>query len=336
MQEQSVQLLQRSLERGRLAHAYLLTGDDLGHLEAVARTLAMTLNCERPVRRGEGVVVDCCGKCSICRRIAEDNHPDVGWVRPESRLRVITIEQVRELIGGMNLKPKEAGYKVSVLVGADRLNVQAANAFLKTLEEPPPRSVLILLSNDPQRLLETILSRCLRLNFAGDGTLSMAEADREWLREFAETCAAGKGGLLGRYRLLGVVLGRLRTVKAEIEKTLTARSPLERYEDAEPGLRDKWEGELAAAIEAGYRGRRAGLLMAVEWWLRDVWCQKVAAGEDLLVLPELGATSRLVAGRISAEEAVENLRSLERTQRFLATNVQESLALEVGLLKLRL
>ena len=335
--EQSIQLLQRSLERGRLAHAYLLTGDDLLHLEAVARTLAQTLNCAQPVRRGDaGAAVDCCGRCSSCRRTAEDNHPDVGWVRPESKLRVITIDQVRVLIDTVNLKPTEDGYKISVVVAADRLNVQAANAFLKTLEEPPPRSVLILLSSDPQRLLETILSRCLRLNFAGDGTLSLAAADRDWLRGFAEACAAGKSGLLGRYKLLRVVLGRLGEMKAQISETLTARSPLQKYDDVAADLAEKWEDELTAAIEAEYRSRRAGLLLAVEWWLRDVWCQKVSPGDDLLVLPELLAPSRAIAGRITAEQAVENLRSLEQTQRFLATNVQESLALEVGLLKLRL
>ena len=336
-QEQSIQLLQRSLERGRLAHAYLLTGDDLVHLEAVARTLAMTVNCAQPMRRGDaGAAVDCCGRCSSCRRIAEDNHPDVGWVRPESKMRIITIEQVREVIHTVNLKPAEGGYKVSVVVAADRLNVAAANAFLKTLEEPPPRSVMILLSREPQRLLETILSRCLRLNFAGDGTVLLGPGEREWLQGFAELCVSGKSGLLGRYKLLGLMLGYLGAVKAEIETMLTARSPLEKYDDVEDDLRDKWEGELMAAIESEYRARRAGLLMAVEWWLRDVWCQKVAAGEDLLALPELAAPSRVIAGRISVEEAVDNLRSLEQTQRFLATNVQESLALEVGLLKLRL
>ena len=336
-QEQSIQLLQRSLERGRLAHAYLLTGDDLVHLEAVARTLAMTVNCAQPVRRGDaGAAVDCCGRCSSCRRTAEDNHPDVGWVRPESKMRIITIEQVREVIHTVNLKPAEGGFKVSVLVAADRLNVAAANAFLKTLEEPPPRSVLILLSREPQRLLETILSRCLRLNFAGDGTVLLGPGEREWLQGFADLCVSGKSGLLGRYKLLGLLLGHLGAVKAEIDTTLTARSPLEKYPDVEADLREKWEDELTAAIESEYRARRAGLLMAVEWWLRDVWCQKVAAGEDLLALPELAAPSRVIAGRISVEEAVDNLRSLEQTQRFLATNVQESLALEVGLLKLRL
>src|SRR5213592_2285026 len=165
-QEQGVQLLQRSLKRGRLAHAYLFTGHQLDELEALARTLAKTLNCSQPTK-ADGKPVDCCDACLACRKINGDNHADVYWVRPESKSRVIVIEQMRELMQVIHLKPTEAEYKVAVIVAADRLNVQAANAFLKTLEEPPAKSVLILLSTEPQRLLETILSRCLRLNFAG-------------------------------------------------------------------------------------------------------------------------------------------------------------------------
>src|ERR1051326_5163949 len=168
-QQDVVQLLQRSLDRGRLGHAYLLCGSDLGELEAVARTLAKTLNCENPPRRGSsGLPLDSCDTCAICRKVEAENHPDVLWVRPESKLRVITIDQVRELMQTVQLKPAQARLKVAVIVGADRLNTQAANTFFKTLEEPPADTIMILLSTEPQRLLETILSRCLRLNFAGE------------------------------------------------------------------------------------------------------------------------------------------------------------------------
>ena len=91
----------------------------------------------------------------------------------------------------------------------------AANAFLKTLEEPPPRSVLILLTTEPQRLLETILSRCLRLNFAGEGPQQLAPAQMEWLATFSEMAAAEQKSLLGRYRLMDVLLRKLNEVKDE-------------------------------------------------------------------------------------------------------------------------
>jgi DNA polymerase-3 subunit delta' len=136
-------------------------------------------------------------------------------------------------------------------------------------------------------------------------------------------------------------------VRENIEETLSARSPLEKYEDAEENLRDKWEKELKAAIEAEYRGQRADFLLALQWWLRDVWLHTLGVdqspesnalspnSETLLVFPQMAGTKR-VAQRISPKAAMENLRIIEQLQRWLHTNVQEALALEVGLLKLHL
>jgi DNA polymerase III subunit delta' len=341
-QKQGVQLLQRSLERGRLAHAYLFTGHHLDELEAIARTLARTLNCLQPVRAGAsgsgergGVAIDCCDACLNCRKIANGNHADVHWIRPESKSRIISVEQMRTLMQEINLKPTEAEYKVAVIVAADRLNVQAANAFLKTLEEPPGKAVLILLTTEPQRLLETILSRCLRLNFAGEGPRPISPAEMDWLTKFSELAASEQKSLLGRYRLMDELLQKLTAMKAVIEESLTARSPLQRYEDAEKDLREKWEEELDAAIEAEYRRQRADLLIIVQRWLRDVWLQTLAGGRELLNFPELTHGGRM-AQRINQAEALENLEIMEGTQRLLHTNVQEALALEVGLLKLHL
>ena len=262
-QQQVVQLLQRSLERGRLSHAYLFAGGDLGELESVARTLAKTLNCQNPVLRpGAAFQSDCCDQCLSCRKIDGGGHPDVQWVRPESKSRIITIDQIRELMHIVGLKPTEAQWKAAVIVGADRLNVQAANAFLKTLEEPPPRSVLLLLSTDPERILETVLSRCLRLAFAGESGPHLDSAHEAWLTQFAQMAKEPKQGLLSRYRLLGALLAKLNGIKSEAEKALSARSPLEQHDDIEPRLRDKWEAELAAAVEADTGGGGANS------WLR--------------------------------------------------------------------
>jgi DNA polymerase-3 subunit delta' len=335
-QLQVVTLLQRSLERGRLAHAYLFTGDQLDELEAVARTLAKTLNCQNPpARASNGVPIDCCDKCVNCRKVQEGNHADVQWLRPESKTRIISVDQVRELIQTVNLKPTEAEYKVGVLVAADRLNIQAANAFLKTLEEPPKKSVIILLSTEPGRLLDTILSRCIRLTFATGGQ-KFSPTQLEWLDAFASTVIEAQGGLLARYRLLGTLLSQLGTAKEAIEEQLTARSPLNRYADAETDLKEKWEDELKAAIEAEYRRQRSEMLNALQWWLRDVWLQTVTVGEDLLTFPQHREVTAAIAQKLQPTDALANLTHLERLQRLLFTNVQEALALEVGLLKLKL
>ena len=332
---QGVELLQRSLERGRLAHGYLFSGSELEDLEGLSRQLAKTLNCQNPSRVGEGgVALDCCDACLSCRKIDDGNHADVHWVRPESKSRIISVDQMRDLMQQINLKPTEAEWKLAVVVGADRLNTQSANAFLKTLEEPPSRSVIILATTEPDRVLETIESRCLRLNFGGHGAKRFDTAQIEWLRKFSSLVAAEEGSLLARYRLLGMLLEQLAIVRELIEQALTARSPLERYADADKDLREKWQIELKAAVESEYRRLRNDWLGLIQWWLRDVWLLAIGSGGDLLSFPEMEAT-RTVSARVNAVEALANLRMIEQTQRLLHTNVQESLALEVGLLKLK-
>ncbi|MDX1953633.1 MAG: DNA polymerase III subunit [Verrucomicrobiota bacterium] len=335
-QLQVVQLLQRSLEKGRLAHAYLFSGSDLNELETAALTLARTLNCENPLRGESGNPIDSCDVCLNCRKIEGMNHPDVQHVRPESKSRIITIDQVRDLMHTIHLKPTQAQYKVAIISGGDRLNPQAANAFLKTLEEPPAQSILILLSTEPSRLLETILSRCLRLNFGENLMLIGKPEEKEWIGRFSQLAAEGKRGLLDRYRLLDVLLGQLTQLKEEVQKTVSARSPLEKYEEIDPKLRDKWEDELSAAIEAEYRRRRSDALNLLQWLFRDVWLQTLGKAADLLTFPEFSTSTLTIAARLSEEEALTNLEALEQTQRTLYTNAQEALSLEVGLLKLKL
>jgi DNA polymerase-3 subunit delta' len=334
--ESAAELLRRSLERGRLAHAYLFLGDDLGVLEDAARNLAQTLNCLQPPALGENQVpIEACGGCHNCRRIASRNHPDVVWVRPEMKSRVIGVDQTRGVIDRMNLKTTEAAHKIAVFAGADRMNTSAANAFLKTLEEPPAGSVLILLSTEPDRLLETILSRCQRLSFAS-GSVRVDAAVSAWIGEFATLAQTASPGLMGRYRLLGTLLNTLTQTKESIEEAFTTQSPLTKYPDAEPDQRERWEDELTAAVEAEYRRRRGDFVAGLQAWLRDVWLRTLGAGGTLDFLPQFGAAATAVAQRVSVAEARANLEAWEATQRLLHTNAQESLVLEVGLLRLKL
>jgi hypothetical protein len=173
------------------------------------------------------------------------------------------------------------------------------------------------------------------------------QQQQEWLTTFAKAAAAPEKSLLGRYRLLDILLQKLSQIRESVETTLTAKSPLEQYDDLEKSLRDKWEDELTAAIEAEYRRKRMELLMLLELWLRDIWILTVHGGNklstapdqgktpELLNFPELDAT-RVLASRVSSARAAENLVNVERLFRLLSGNVQEALALEVNLLKLHL
>jgi len=135
---------------------------------------------------------------------------------------------------------------------------------------------------------------------------------------------------------LDQLLAHLGQARAELERTLEAESPLEKYDDVEADLRGQWEEELKAAVEAEYRRRRADLLAGLQSWLRDVWFKTLRVPNELLAVGELAAQAETVAGRISARDALRNTEILDELQRLLSTNVQEALALEVGLLRLRL
>jgi DNA polymerase III subunit delta' len=260
----------------------------------------------------------------------------VQWARPESKLRVITIDQVRELIQTISLKPTEAEYKFAIIACADRMNVQAANAFLKTLEEPPPRSIIVLLTSSIENVLETILSRCLRLHFAGEAGARIDPAGQAWLESLAASASKPQKSLLTRYKLLGLITTRLAQMREATEKQLEANSPLSRFPDVEKETRERWEAELNAAVESEYRRQRAELLLLLQWWLRDVWLLTMDMEPDALAVPQVQDATAQVARRISSRDASENLQRLDRLQRQLTTNVQETLALEIGLLNLRL
>jgi DNA polymerase III subunit delta' len=336
-QKDNIELLQNSLARGRLGHAYLFDGHDLAQLEAVATTLAKALNCENPPARGKsGLALDSCDQCLNCRKITNCAHPDVLWVRPESKSRIITIDQMRQLMHTVQLKPTQAAWKTAVIVAADRLNIQAANAFLKTLEEPPGQSIIILLSTEPANILETILSRCLRLRFAGEGARLRDPGFAAWMGQFSELASGEQGAILNRYRLLSLLASRLAEIKAGVQETLAQRSPLEKYEDIDSKQRERWEDELDAAIEAEYRRERGDVLIGLQWWLRDVWLTALKQPTNALTFPSAAEATRKVASRIDPKKALENLGVIDGTLRLLSGNVQEALALEVGLLSLAL
>src|SRR5687768_16197305 len=147
------------LDAGRLPHALLFAGPPgVGKLTQ-ARSVAMRLSCASPSG------AEPCGACVSCHKIATGVHPDFAVLRPQGAGQVIAIGEIRDLAARLAYPPHEGAARVVVLDDADRLTVEAANAFLKTLEEPPPRTHFVLVSSAPDRLPATIMSRCQRVLF---------------------------------------------------------------------------------------------------------------------------------------------------------------------------
>lgn len=155
--QQIIQTLKNSLQRDRVAHAYLLMGPPGIGKQTVARAFAQVLLCESSLNGNP------CGKCRACAQLAGGNHPDLHLIEPSGAS--LKIEQIRELQKKVQLKPYQANRQVFLIEKAEAMTLEAANCFLKTLEEPSGQTVFLLLSDQPYALLPTILSRCQQMHF---------------------------------------------------------------------------------------------------------------------------------------------------------------------------
>ena len=158
-------LLSRATAAGTLPPSLIFAGPEGVGKRAAALALAQALNCETPVAPTDRLALDACGECPVCRRIDRGMHPDVTVVEP-GETGSIKIDVVREVIRQTTFKPFEARRRAIIFNDADGLVDDAQNALLKTLEEPPPGSVLILVTAHPHRLLATVRSRCPVVRFA--------------------------------------------------------------------------------------------------------------------------------------------------------------------------
>jgi DNA polymerase-3 subunit delta' len=157
--ERLCEFLRAAAGSGRLAHALLFAGPDGIGKRSVAQALAAWMHCSPGGS-------DACGACASCRQIAAGSHPDVQVVSVASGKKEIGVDRVRELKRFMQLRPLLGATKVAIIDAAASLTVAAQNALLKTLEEPPAHSLLILVASNPDALLPTVRSRCQRLRFA--------------------------------------------------------------------------------------------------------------------------------------------------------------------------
>ncbi len=206
-------MIEGARQRGRLASSYLFAGEEGIGKKATALAIATSLNCKEPVERGG--LMDSCGKCPSCVKMKSQTHPDLLVVEPLTN--DILICQIRpgkerdkcdqegydkpRVVEMLAYRSYEGGLKVVIVDQAEKMNTYAANAFLKTLEEPPEGSIIILVSSQPDRLLPTIRSRCSRVNFrplsdnACREVLEGADTAGEGIPEATVRLAMGRPGL---------------------------------------------------------------------------------------------------------------------------------------------
>ncbi|AKJ64695.1 hypothetical protein [Kiritimatiella glycovorans] len=290
----------RSRERGRLAHAYLIAGAPRGAALRLAESMIQILYCTADSPP--------CGVCSPCVRVAELAHPDVHRVEPKSKSRQIRVEDLREqVLTPISRTAYEGGWKAGLILSAECLHPAAQNKFLKTLEEPPDNTLLILIAERPGALLSTIRSRCQLLKPSGGGCVEAdprAASLADLLEAYPPSNPLEAEGLASR--VCDLLDEAAAEAEAEVEREIGA-------EGEEPDRK-----EVEARIRTRTIEARNAVLAELISWVRDLWTLTVAG--DCACLHFGGRREALARGasRLTPSTALHHLRTLERMSERLA------------------
>ena len=306
---QAFDLLKSAMVENHLAHAYIINGPNLEWGVLLAHLMLQQLFCEQG-KDGP------CGECRGCQSVENRRHPDVTWLEPELKSRVISTDAIRETNHFIRQTSMQGGWKAAVLLSADRINESAANAFLKTLEEPPDKSLLLMVTDQPQKLLATITSRCQQVSIAvtaAERTRSRVEtAMLEWLRQ--------RGPETSRFEQTAWIMALLREVKDAAEKIEKARAGDEVEKDV-----------IEARINASVVAARQDVLRTLYQWERDAMA--LASGgrrEELFYPDDHAAILRQGQGRSLASH-LRRLDRVDRARRLIEGNLPDQAVWEAVL-----
>jgi DNA polymerase-3 subunit delta' len=307
----AVELLARSIEMRKLSHAYLFVGPPQVGKTVLARAFAQAIQCadeDAP-----------CGRCRSCQLIGRDRHPDVYLFDPENGR--IKIETIREMQRSVSLSPVEGRYRICILPHADRATLSASNALLKTLEEPPPKVILLLAADRAEALLPTIVSRCQVLPLR---TLPTRQIVSTLRAQGMEDEKARLLGHLARGRVgWAIDASQDRRVLAERDQVL---------EELTRVVEGSYTARFAWAEKWSKRSERVPVVLDVlaAWW-RDVL---LLASGSATEITNVDHESRLDewAARYDVATAQRALRGVHDTAQRLERNANLRLALEVLML----
>ena len=318
-QQQIKEHLQNALSTGKVSHAYIINGEKSSGKEFIAKVFAMTLQCEKGA-------AEPCQECHSCHQALSGNHPDIIFVTHE-KPNSVSVDDIRTQINGdVSIKPYSRPYKVYIVNEAEKMTVQAQNAILKTLEEPPEYVVILLLTTNVNSMLPTILSRC--------GVLNMKPVADELVRGFlmrqmmvpdykAEICVAFARGNIGKAKALAS--------SEDFENVKSEALSLLKY------INEMELSEIIAAIKKinEYKLEINDYLDIFSVWYRDVLLFKATSDINHLVFREEIQTLRRTAQRSSYEGIERIIEALDTAKRRLDANVNFELTMELLILTIQ-
>ena len=303
-------ILKRAIANETLAHAYLFSGGEGIGKRMTALAVAAAVNCERPDEDGG------CGVCGACRKIAVFSHPELHIVQADRT--EIKIDQIRQVQADLSLRPFEGAKKVLIVDGAETMNAASANAFLKTLEEPPGDSLIILITSMPQSLPLTIRSRCQEIKFPMLPRQTLAQALAR-MRDvpagdawFLATLARGS---LGRALAMDVA-----SEKRKREEFATFWMQLQNM--------DHDEVLAQAEAYAKDRDRFEDFYEFGREWLRDVLVYHATGDEKLLIHGDEPERLRTWSERFPVQRLLTDIHLLKQSRQLLDRRVSAQLVAE--------
>lgn len=318
-QEQLKEHLQNAIATNKVSHAYIINGERSSGKEFIARVFAMALQCENGG-------VEPCGECHSCKQALSNNQPDIVYVSHE-KPNTIGVEDIRAQINGdIVIKPYSSPRKIYIMNEGEKMTVQAQNALLKTLEEPPEYAVILILTTHVEALLPTILSRCVVLNMkpVPDALVKKYLMEELAVPDYkANICVAFARGNIGKAKLLAS--------SEEFEKVKDEAITLVKY------INDMEVNEIVKAIKkiTEYKFDVNDYLDILSAWYRDVLLFKATKDVNSLIFKEEIQQIMRVSDRSTYEGIETIVNALQQAKRRLEANVNFDLTMELLLLTIK-
>lgn len=316
---QIIEHLQNAIKLQKVSHAYILDGEEGAGKKLLARAFAQTLQCERGG-------VEPCGECHSCKQAQSGNQPDIIEVTHEKPAS-IGVEDIRgQLCGDIQIKPYSSPYKIYIVDEAEKMTVQAQNALLKTIEEPPAYGVIMLLTTNADAFLPTILSRCvtLKLRPVKNEIIKPYLMEKYHIPDYqAEVCTAFARGNVGKAERLAQS-DQFTELKSHLIHLLRHLRDMEIYELTE-----------AVRSASEYKTEINDYLDLMALWFRDVLLFKATRQIDGLVFAEEINDISAQAQKSSYEGLERILKALEKAKVRLKANVNFELTMELLMLTIK-